>query len=135
MSSKLLLLIAGHPRRRSGRDLLFRTDGTAIVVEIHRSDSCLSSLTPAMIVSLRFFSDHAGDRGKPITIETNEAQKILATGSDGKVHDIHKIDPSTEGDSQQRAEWYLSTGAKLVTEDEITFAVFGEDFVLTRLGS
>jgi hypothetical protein len=67
------------------------------------------------------------------TVETNEAERFLAKGSDGRAYDVHQVMlPGPEG--PERTEWLLSSGIKLTTDDGNLFSVHGKDLVLTRVG-
>ncbi|NDV89009.1 hypothetical protein GTW51_20235 [Aurantimonas aggregata] len=67
-------------------------------------------------------------------VETNEAERSLAKGSDGKAYDVHQVVvPETEG-GPEKTEWLLSSGIKLATSDGSSFTVPGEDLVLTKVG-
>ncbi|GGD29102.1 hypothetical protein [Aureimonas glaciei] len=62
-------------------------------------------------------------------IDTNEANRFLAKGSDGKGYDVHQVD------GPKRTEWFLSTGVALASDDGIVFTAPGDDLVLTRVGA
>lgn len=67
-------------------------------------------------------------------IESNEEDRVVAKGSDGKVHDLHKVvQPPPEG-GRDKTEWFLSTGEKATTQDGVAFEVPSIGLTLTRIG-
>jgi hypothetical protein len=99
----------------------------------------IAKLLPALLGKMQFLEApscsyssvdvRTYERDSTMEIDTNEAGRFLARGSDGKGYDVHQVDGPT------RTEWFLSSGVALATDDGVTFTVPGDDLVLTRVGA
>ncbi|KAB0682003.1 hypothetical protein [Aureimonas leprariae] len=74
-------------------------------------------------------------------VDTVETMVIVAKGSDGKVHDLHRVVHRSRSKASgpdapwtdHRVVWLTSTGVVAETEDEATFFIAEGNLTLTKL--
>lgn len=66
-------------------------------------------------------------------IESNEMEKAVAKGADGRLYDLHKIVQPDSNGGPDKTEWLLSTGQVVTTVDNETFMSQDEQHTFTKI--